>query len=65
MNIFRAYRIATSPCPLQRGIGALCPPPEGAGGGWSMSVFRFVFSPLLYVIFNAYFYANFIKLVVL
>jgi len=23
----------TSPCPLQRGIGAHCPPPEGAGGG--------------------------------
>ncbi len=25
--------IKTSPCPLQRGIGAYCPPLEGAGGG--------------------------------
>ena len=25
--------IKTSPCPLQRGIGAHCPPPEGVGGG--------------------------------
>ncbi len=33
MKMARRSVIKTSPCPLQRGIDAHCPPLEGVGGG--------------------------------